>query len=100
MTNKEAVIATIQITGFPDAGVNKALLDAGIDETVNYSVGNKKIIDLAAIEVLQGMLAVASVSEGSYSISYSIAGVQARISYLSGLHGISTQPKVRAVKLW
>jgi hypothetical protein len=100
MTNKEAVIASIQITGYSDSAIDKALLDAGIEGSVNYNSANKKPIDLVAIEVLQGMRALSSVTEGGYSVSYSLAGIEARLGYLNALYGITGQPKVRAVKMW
>ncbi len=97
MTNKEALIATMQAPGYSDAAVEKALLDAEIDVGEDYAIASKATIDLIAIDVLKGMLAVASISEGGYSIGYSIEGIKLRISALETVNGISVQPKVRAL---
>ncbi len=100
MTNKEAVIAALQIIGYSDIAVEKALLDAGIDGNGTYTPDTGAQIDSVAVEVLQGMLSLASVSEGGYSVSYSVAGIEARIDYLNGRNGISAQPTVTARNVW
>lgn len=101
MTNKEATIAALQITGYSDSAIEKTLLDNGLNGDLTYDPSNSKGIDLIAIEILQGMLSVASVSEGGFSVSYSIPGIQARIDYLNAKNGITTGvPTVKGVDIW
>jgi len=101
MTNKEATIAALQITGYSDSAIEKALLDNGLNGDLTYDPSNAKGIDLIAIEVLQGMLAVASVSEGGLSVSYSVSGIKARIDYLKGKNGIPLDgPTVNVANVW
>lgn len=102
MTIKEAVIATLQITGYADGAIEKALLDSGLNGEDTYTATMKQSIGLAAIEVLQGMLSLASVSEGGYSISYSVAGIKLRLDYLNGIYGEVTDdvPTVKSPSVW
>ncbi len=94
MNNKEAVIATLQITGYPDNAIEKALFDNVLDGEDSYSINNKELVDSISINVLQGMLSVASISEGGYSVSYSIEGVKLRLAQLGA------GPTVKAVNFW
>jgi len=100
MTIKDATIAALQITGYSDSAIDKALLDNGLNGALTYDSSNAKSIDLVAIEVLQGMMAVASVSEGGFSVSYSLAGIKARLDYLNAKNGITTGPVVKGVNVW
>lgn len=101
MTNKEAIIASLQITGYSDSAIEKALLDSGLNGGDSYETINAKSIDLAAIDVLQGMLSVSSVSEGGYSVSYSTAGIKARLEYLSAKNGLlGAVPTVTSKSVW
>jgi len=100
MTIKDATIAALQITGYSDSAIDKALLDNGLNGDDTYTSSNAKSIDLIAIEVLQGMMAVASVSEGGFSVSYSLGGIKARLDYLNAKNGITTGPVVKGVNVW
>jgi len=100
MTIKEATIAALQITGYSDSAIEKALLDNGLNGDQAYQSSDAKSVDLIAIEILQGMVAVASVSEGGFSVSYSVAGIKARIDYLNGKYGVVTGPTVKGVDIW
>lgn len=101
MTNKEAVIATLQITGYSDSAIEKALLDNGLNGEDTYTTTIKQSIGTVAIEVLQGMLSLASVTEGGYSVSYSVAGIQARLGILNGLYGVAAPvPTVTSPNVW
>lgn len=102
MTIKEATIAALQVSGYSDSAIEKALLDNGLNGSDSYSSGNSKDVDLIAIEVLQGMLSVASVTEGGFSVSYSIIGIKNRLAYLSAKNGISdvTKPSISSPKVW
>lgn len=100
MTNKDAVIATLQITGYSDSAIDKALLDAGLNGSDTYKVDNTTGIGKVAIEVLQSMLSLASVSEGNYHVSYSLAGIKLRLDYLNTLYGLIGGPIVRGASVW
>jgi hypothetical protein len=102
MTNKEAVIAALQIIGYSESAIDKALIDLEVTSDTVYSKENTKSIDLVAIEVLQGMLSVSDVKEGGYSVSYSIDGVKARIAYLQDRNGLTStsKPTVRSRNVW
>ena len=102
MTNLEATIAAIQTPGYDEGAVGKALIDAGINGADQYSSGNAKSLDLVAIEVLTGMLAVASISEGGYRIGYSEEGLKVRIGMLKAKWGIkdTSMPTVNGVQRW
>lgn len=95
MTNSEATIAVITIPGYSVDGVEKALLDNGLVGTDTYVIANEKAIDYAAIEVLYGMLALASVSEGGYSIGYSTEGILVRLGILNNKYGLGFNNKVQ-----
>jgi hypothetical protein len=101
MTNKEALIAVLQVS-VPDNSADKVLLDAGITGTDAYSAGNSKAIDLCAIDALQGLLSTPDVSEGGYSVRYDRAAVQARLQYLSTKNGVVNPgaPSVKGIAPW
>lgn len=94
MTNEQAVIATIQITGYPDSALEKALEDYSLTSSDNYTADNKETVNKIAVDILNGMLSYASISEGGYSVSYSVEGVRARLAQLGG------GPTVKAVSIW
>lgn len=101
MTNKEAIIATLQITGYSDSAIEKALLDGDLNGDDNYDGSNAKNIDLITIDILQGMLSLASVSEGDYSVSYSLNGIKARLGYLNSKYDLGDlKPAIRSPKVW
>lgn len=101
MTKRDAVIATVQISGFSDAAVDKAVMDNFFEPDGTYNPEtDKKAVAQAAIDVLQGMRSIASISEGGFSVSYSLAGIDARLNYLSGLYDITLGPVVKAEHLW
>lgn len=93
MTNKEAVVAVIGVTG-NDNTIEKALMDAGITSDDVYSSSNVKQIDMAAISVLETMLATKSVSEGGYSVEYDIKN---RLDYLKARNNV---PTITALNIW
>lgn len=102
MTNAEAVIAVAGVS--VDALlIEKALIDLNMTSTGWYDVLDGKTIDLAAIEVLKGIIAMADITEGGYSIKYDRSAILKRITALGIKNGIAeylTVPKVRAVNVW
>lgn len=101
MTNHDAIVSAIGVTGFSEIAVQKALIDGELIPTSSYDILNRKEIDLAAIEVLKGMLSIDTITEGGYTIKYSLTGVQKRLDYLTALYGINTlRPTVRTRSIW
>jgi hypothetical protein len=88
MTNKEALIAALQIS-VEDATLDKVLIDLDVIGSDTYSKDNATAIDKCAIEVLQGLLSMPDVSEGGYSVKYDRKAVEARLSYLSQKTGVA-----------
>lgn len=97
MTILEATIAAVQIPGYSEIAVEKALIDYSLNAAGTYSVADKAAVNQAALVVLKGMLAVAETSEGDYTIKYSVDGIKARIKYLEDELGTedNAQPKIR-----
>jgi hypothetical protein len=101
MTKQEALIAEVQVSGIPDNSIAKALIDYAIDGSATYTAADSDLITKAAIEILEGMLALASVTEGGYSVTYSIPGIEARLKYLKDKTGITTGlPTIKGVRPW
>lgn len=96
MTNKEALVAVVQVS-VADNVLLKALLDQNIPSTDTYASANASSIDLAAISVLEGLLSTPNVSEGGYSVSYDRAAIEGRIKALYQKNGLSApgKPSVR-----
>lgn len=93
MTNLEALKATLGEYQANDSSLSKALIDQQLTESSTYTVDNKEAVDLAAIDVLNGIL-YSSVSEGGYSVTYNTDSIKTRIAALGGA------PKVRGVNCW
>ncbi len=104
MTIREATIAAIQLPGAPESSIDLALINQGVgDSTVIYNVTMKPQAYMAAIEVLKGMLGLAGIDEGQYSIKYDTDGILARIKFLEGELGEEDtgQPVIRdATNRW
>lgn len=101
MTNKEAIINAIGVTGWQEGTVDKALIDFAIVPTDAYQAVNASTVNKAALQVLKAMLAVASMQEGGFSVSYSVEGIKARITDLEGVTGVINQPRIyNRSKLW
>lgn len=71
MTNREAVEAEVGIPGYEPISVTKAMVDLTIVETDTYTANNTDVLK-AALSVLKIMLAIYSVTEGGYSITFAI----------------------------
>lgn len=81
MTNKEALVAVVQVS-VDDNVLEKALLDQSVTSSGTYTSANSSSIDLAAIDVLQGLLSRANVSEGGFSESFDRGAIERRIKAL------------------
>lgn len=99
MTNREALIAELQISGYSENAVDKALLDAGLVGGGTYTPDNTKQVAIATVKVLNTMLGTKSVSEGDLSITYSIGE---RIAAINDEHGllVKGRPTVTARNVW
>jgi hypothetical protein len=102
MTNREAVIAEIQLNGYSDDLLDKSMTDLNLNAADVYGSVNSALVDKVAISVLQAMLLLASVNEGGYGISYSLSGIKARIDFLCARSGISSssQPRIKMRNIW
>lgn len=101
MTNKEALIAVCMVA-VPDASVEKALIDNDLIGDDEYSIDAKEEIDLCAIDVLKGTLALADITEGGYSVRYDRKAIQARIdAIMTDLDiAVSTEPTIDGASPW
>lgn len=106
MLKKEAFKKVIQVD-VDDSTLDLALLEAGIDGTLEAIQGDLKSLELAAIPLLQSLMIIASESEGGYSVSYSLEGIKIRLLFLAKKHGLTGliatlggQPKITTKRLW
>jgi hypothetical protein len=83
MTNLDALKAVVDVDLISDNSLLKALVDADIDPTDDYSAGHKDAMDAAGVEVLKGFL-LTSMSEGGYSVSFDRKAIESKIALLSG----------------
>lgn len=100
MTNREAVIAEIQVqVGLSETSIDKALIDLAIDGTATYDGTNSTDVAKAAIKVLKSLLSTKSITEGGFSITLS---VKERIADLQAEFGLTDvdKPSVRARYVW
>ncbi len=86
MTNLEAVKADIAPYTADKAVIEKALIDNSIYADDDYK--DRRAIANVSIQVLTSFLALKSESEGSFSQSYSIEGLQSRINQIAQQAGI------------
>lgn len=105
MTNKEALQEVAQIPTLSDAAIEKAFLDSdsGLVSGDTYVKPNEQAIDEIAISVLSNVLAVASISEGGYSIAYgqSLENKIARLKAKWGIDEDADKPSISDVsKMW
>lgn len=88
MTNKEALVAVVQVS-VDDNVLEKALLDQNIKSDYDYKVANSSSISKAAIDILEGLLSRADVSEGAFSEKFDRSAIQARLTVLYKKAGIT-----------
>lgn len=96
MTNKEALESVVQVS-VSDKTLEKAMIDNGINGAETYASSSSKSIDLAAIDVLNWVLATPDVSEGGYSVKYDRNAIRARVEALSAKLSIDSgsRPVIR-----
>jgi hypothetical protein len=104
MTIKEALIAALQVTGYSEAAIDKALLDAGLNGILTYDpltdTTLTRAVNMAALVILKGMLTVQSIEEGGYKIAYSVEGIKLRIAQIEGIYGLSEKPTIKRRAFW
>lgn len=85
-----------------DFSLEKALIDAGIDGSQNYTMADKEAIDLVAAGLILVILgSPESVSEGGYSITKSKKDdLLALRSFILGTYGLEDKPTIRAINGW
>lgn len=104
MNLKEALQAVIQDT-VSDNLLEKALLDYELTSTDTYDADKSAGVDLAAIDVIQGLLSAPNVSEGGYSVTRNYAALNAKLLFLARKHGVldvleQQAPSVKGVRRW
>jgi len=109
MTNKEALQATLDGIDVSALALEKALLDGNVSADSLYSAGQKKAVELCAIELLYAEFTKPDMQEGGFSVSRPdfLRKVQARLLYLARQHGrtdivqqLETRPTVKGVSPW
>lgn len=104
MTNKEALVATLQAS-VPDNALEKALADRGIVSAAIYGATQTAGIDGAAMDLLSGLLSAPDVSEGGYSVRFDRTAIKARLIFLANKYGNTEilsglQPSVTSKAAW
>lgn len=87
MTNKEAVLSLLSKAQPDEDSTVFQLTVAGVDPNAQFTSANSQMIGGVAVDVLAGMLAAPSVSEGGYSQSYNVAGVKDLLLFLARKYG-------------
>ncbi|HEY4207985.1 MAG TPA: DUF6706 family protein [Puia sp.] len=107
MTNKEALIACLQVVTMPDNALVKALIDRSVVGTVDYTAASASGIDLATIDLLQGLLSNPDITEGGYSIRFDRTAVQNRLLFLARknnatevIAAIAPVPTIKGASPW
>lgn len=101
MTILKALAATVQVPGVNNDAYEKACLDANLDSTAEYASSLKKDVDLAAANVLAGLV-ISSMQEGGFAFGIAAAILEKRISTLRREWGIpdKSQPAIRNGLAW
>ena len=82
MTNLDALMAEVEPYTVSPVAYSKRLVDAGIDENAEYTIGNKKSIAICAVIILVSLLPLSSDNTGRASQSYDRKGLEERIKAL------------------
>ena len=104
MTKLEALKSTINFP-LPELIFSKALIDAELDGTAEYTSLDTKADDLAALGLLFVLLTSADIKEGDYAISLDRGQLLRLYSYICSKHGVpnllaAAKPTVKAVSVW
>jgi hypothetical protein len=89
MTNKEALVAVVQVS-VDDNVLEKALLDQTITSSETYAAIKSSNINKAAIDVLEGLLSRADVSEGGFSEKFDRSAIEKRLNRLYEKEGLTS----------
>lgn len=105
MTNKEAIQAILGQVNIPVNSLELALTDAGLDPDATYDKSNATVIGSVTCDMLVGILAAPSVSEGGYSIKYDLEGIKTLLQYLAKKYGRddildSFTPTITGISVW
>ena len=104
MTNKEALVATLQ-ANVPDNSLEKALADRAVVSAAIYGPTQTAGVEQAAMDILWGVLTSADVSEGGYSVRYDRAAIKSRLIFLAKKYGAADilagiNPSVSSPRVW
>jgi len=107
MTNKEALAATLQVVTVPDNTLVKSLIDRGVVGGDDYALSSASGIDLACMDILQGLLSNPDITEGGYSIRFDRAAVMNRLLFLARknnatdvIAALSPTPTIKGASPW
>lgn len=89
MTNKEAFRSVIQIASVDDNTLDLGLIEAGIDASATFEAGKLKDLEIAAVPVLQSLMAITSNSEGGFSQSMNKDAINARLLFIAKKNGLT-----------
>lgn len=110
MNIRQAIEAELIPYTIPPAVVEKAMVDVDgdVDGLDTYTAANKQFVYRAAFAALRAMLAVKSVGEGNYSMTYDPDGLRDKmraIAKVSGDQNLIDElavavPTISAPKVW
>jgi len=89
MNLKEAFAQVIQVGMVDGQTLDMALTAAGLDAGATFTPEHLPLLEVAAIPVLQSLLAIGSQSEGGYSISLNPEGIRQRLLLLAAKHQVA-----------
>lgn len=102
MTNRDALISEIQIASVSDNAIDKAIIDLNINADGVYNYSYREDIARAALMVLKGMVAIKSIQEGGFAITFQvekrILDIQTEFGWLPPVVALKI-PKVRALRV-
>lgn len=92
LTKHDALLAELEPYTPSPSAINKALLDAGVnDSSEEYSATDKRAIAVAAVMVLRKLTVLASDSLGKSSQSYSVEKLEERIRAICKENGMEAE---------
>jgi len=108
MTNREALIATLEIS-MPDDTIDLALINAEIDGEAEYTKANQNVVEQCAIPLLYNLYTRVDVREGDYAVSHPdfFRKVRERLLYLARKHNatdiidqLNETPTITSKSVW